>query len=132
MCALVRPPKNADCACPRNSFGKSGCRSRIGVTRIARRYALPIDAGEYAFVGCSPIGCFSYSSSSFAAISAVIVDVLGRHDSMSCYALFAMFYAKCLARSCQRERPVRQRKRERTQVEKVTSEDVAFLWFSAF
>src|SRR5205823_5885912 len=29
ICALVRPPKNADCACPRYSLGKSGCRSRI-------------------------------------------------------------------------------------------------------
>ena len=35
---------------PEILFGKVRWRSTIGLMRIARRYALPIEAGEYAFV----------------------------------------------------------------------------------
>jgi hypothetical protein len=37
MCTLFRPPKNAVCAYPRDSFGKLGCRLRMGLMPIARR-----------------------------------------------------------------------------------------------
>jgi hypothetical protein len=38
---------------------------------MASKYAFPIDAGEYAFVSWSDMGCLSYSSSSLEANSDV-------------------------------------------------------------
>src|SRR5581483_3691051 len=71
MCALVRPPKNADCAYPRYFLEKFGCRSRIGTTPILRKYAFPIDADEYACVAGNSSACLSYSAKSFCASSDV-------------------------------------------------------------
>ena len=80
---------------PRYRFGKFGCRSRMGLIPIARRYALPIEAGEYAFVAWSLIGCLAYSSNNLTRqfrrsknIAPVVVDIFFGNGSMAAHAAF--------------------------------------------